>query len=143
MSDDLFSPTIKTPSAPAAPPWRPESIVYPAIFGGPLAATVLGLLNGRRLGVRPGPMVLIALAGVAAIVARVVVTVLLAGGTGTRVIGSLAGAAVWGAVEMVQRRPFRVFLYNDGEPASLVGPGLAAAIGCGLVEAVVIFGVLP
>jgi hypothetical protein len=38
----------------------------------------------------------------------------------------------------VQKRPFRAYELRDGEPASLVRPGLAAAIGCGVLEAVVL-----
>jgi hypothetical protein len=142
MNDDLFTPTVVRARVPKSPPWRPDSIVYPAFFGGPLAAMVLGLLNGKRLDLAARHMAVIAAAGSAAIVARFVLTAATEGDVSVRLLGSIAGALVWGTIVAVQRRPFRAFTFRDGEPARLVGPGLAAAIGCGLLEAVVLSGVL-
>jgi hypothetical protein len=140
MTDDLFTPTIRTPSVPAVPPWRPESIVYPAFFGGALAATVLGVLNGRRLALARTQLWLIVGAGIAAVAARAVF-VASTEGLG-RISGVVAGLLVWLVINTLQRRPFRAFLQNNGEPASLVGPGFLAAIGCGLAELILIYGVL-
>lgn len=135
MDDELFRPTIETEPAPlSAPAWQPDSIVYPAFFGGALAATVLGLINGRRLGLRIGPLVGIAAAGVAAIAGRALATAALDARSGLRLLGSIAGLAVWGVIMLFQKRPFRIYTARDREPASLVWPGIAAAIGCGLVE---------
>ncbi len=135
MTDELFRPTIEARQAPLKPPWRPGSIVYPAFFGGPLAGTVLGLLNGRRLSLGWRAMLAIGVAGVAAIVGRGVATVMTDGQTSGRLLGALAGAAIWGVIAFVQKRHFRVFELAGGEPSSLVGPGFAAAIGCGVLEA--------
>jgi hypothetical protein len=139
MSDDLFQPTISQAPRPTVPPWRPESILYPAFFGGPMAAAALGFLNGRKLSLRPGALGVIVAAGLAGFVARAFVTSLMDGTSGTRVIGAAAGVLVWLVVMAFQRRPFRIFLYNDGEPASLVGPGIAAAVGFGVLEAIIIY----
>ena len=139
MDDELFRPTIKAePTTESSPPWRPESIIYPAFFGGALAGAVLGLINGRRLGLKLGPLVAIGLVGVAAVIARVVATDALDARPGTRILGSAAGIIVWLVVITTQKRPFRVYLYRDKEPASLVGPGFAAAIGLGIVEALIV-----
>ena len=138
MTDDLFRPTIEDRATVTSPPWRPQSILYPAFFGGPLAGTVLGLLNGRRLRLATGPMLAIAAAGAAAIVARFLVTSALDGRTSARLIGATAGVARVGRRRSVQKRPFRVYEIGGGEPASLVGAGFAAAIGCGILEAVVL-----
>jgi len=116
--------------------------VYPAFFGGPLAATVLGLLNGRRLSLTRTHLMLIAVAGIAAIAARVVFVATTGGNSLGRLSGAVAGLLVWLVVNALQRRPFRAFLQNNGEPASLVWPGVLAAIGCGLAEAALIFGVI-
>jgi hypothetical protein len=141
--DDLFRPTIET-AAPnqTAPPWTPDSIMYPAFFGGPLAGAVLGALNARRLGLKATAVVLIAAAGLAAFLARILITMQLDANTGSRFVGAACGLAVWGVVIATQRRPFRRYTVTGREPDSLVAPGLAAAIGCGLFEAILIYGVI-
>ena len=42
MQDELFNPTIRARDTAGKPPWRPDSIFYPAFFGGPIAAATLG-----------------------------------------------------------------------------------------------------
>jgi hypothetical protein len=138
LTDDLFRPTIEARPVPAERPWRPGSIVYPAFFGGPLAATVLGVLNGRRLALDRTTTLAIAGAGGAAIAGRLVLTAALHPDSVGRLLGSVGGLLVWTVVLAVQKRPFRAYELRDGEPASLVRPGLAAAVGCGVLEAVVL-----
>ena len=138
VHDDLFRPTIEEPVATGKPPWRPESIVYPAFFGGPLAAATLGVLNGRRLGLAAGPLAGIATAGAACFGARLAVAAVIEGNSAVRLAGTVTGLLVWLLVLLLQRRPFRVHSYRGAEPASLVLPGLAAAVGLGLFEALVI-----
>jgi hypothetical protein len=142
MPDELFSPTIREQPAPGKPPWRPESILYPAFFGGPLAAATLGVLNGRRLRLPGRDLVLIAVAGLAAFGARLAVSAAVEGNSGVRLAGTVAGVLVWLVVLALQRKPFRLYTYRGGEPASLVGPGFAAFIGCGLLEAGLILGLV-
>jgi hypothetical protein len=115
-----------------------ESLYYPAFFGGALTAMVLGLANGRRLSLRPLPMAMIAVAGAVAFAARIIATDMIASTTFDRFIGALAGSAVWGVVLATQRRSYRQFLMRGIEPASLWGPGLAAAIGLGTAEALIV-----
>lgn len=138
MNDDLFRPTITAPAEIVVPPWRPDSIIYPAFFGGPLAATVLGLVNARRLMLGSRQLLAVAAAGVACVVARLVLTGLLDGQVAARVLAGLAGIAVWGVITATQKKTFRVYEYGDGQPASLLGPGIAAAVGCGLAENILI-----
>ncbi|MCO8270182.1 hypothetical protein M1L60_06195 [Actinoplanes sp. TRM 88003] len=138
MHDDLFRPTISEQPPPGKPPWRPESIVYPAFFGGPLAAATLGLLNGRRLALPTTHLVAIGAAGVAGFGARIAVGALTDGNSALRLAGTVCGLLVWLVVLSLQRRPFRVATLRGREPARLIGPGFAAAIGCGLFEALVL-----
>lgn len=138
MQDELFNPTIHAQPPPGKPPWRPESILYPAFFGGPLAAATLGVLNGRRLALPGSHLLAIAAAGLAAFGARIVVSAAVEDRSVVRLAGTVAGVLVWLVVLGLQRRRFRTFSYRGGEPASLVGPGFAAFIGCGLLEAVLI-----
>jgi hypothetical protein len=143
MADDLFRPTVRERPVPGKRPWRPESIFYPAFFGGPLAAATLGILNGRRLRLPGARVALIAVAGLVAFGIRVALSLWLAdGNSGIRLAGSVTGALTWLAVLYVERRPFRAYTFADGEPASLVGPGIIAALGCGMAEALAILGLL-
>ncbi|MFC7247572.1 hypothetical protein ACFQO7_34350 [Catellatospora aurea] len=138
MNDDLFRPTITAaPVAAGDPPWRPSSIVYPAFLGGPLAVAVLGVLNARRLSLGVNQQLAVAAAGLAAVAARLALTALL-GQTQARILGTVFGLLVWGVVSMTQKKAFRAYEYGNGEPASLIGAGLAAVIGCGLLENILI-----
>ena len=52
MSDDLLQPSIgKTVSAPRKMPWRMQSQLWVAFFGGIAAVTTIAILNARRLGI--------------------------------------------------------------------------------------------
>ena len=139
MPDELFMPTIRERPVGGKAPWRPQSIFYPAFFGGPLAAATLGVLNGRRLALPAGQLLIIAAAGLAAFAARIAVTGSLADNSSARLTGTIAGVLVWLVVLAFQRRPFRAFSYADGTPAGLIGAGFAAFLGCGLFEAIVIY----
>jgi hypothetical protein len=130
-------PTITDTPPPLHRPWRVDSLVYPAFFGGPLAATYLGAVNARRLGVSGRHVALILAAGAAALIAMVLVTVLVLADASTgaqRITFSIAGVAVWGVIQLVQRRPFRVFLLRGGEPASLWAVGIAVTVGSILLQ---------
>jgi hypothetical protein len=140
VTDDLFTPTVRDSQAPTEKPWNPDSIVYAAFFGGPLAGAVLGILNGRKLLLSRSHLLLIALAGVVAIAGRLVFTAW-QGHAAARIGGAMAGVLVWLVVNALQRKAFRAAIHNGLEPASLVGPGIAAAIGCGLIEVILIVAV--
>jgi hypothetical protein len=142
VPDELFTPTIRERPVDGKRPWRPESIFYPAFFGGPLAAATLGVLNGRRLRIPLGQVLTIGVAGLAAFAGRIVVTGLLEENSSARLAGTITGLLVWLVVLAFQRRPFRAYVYGDGEPASLTAAGFAAFLGCGLLEAIIIFAVV-
>ncbi|MGR6317383.1 hypothetical protein Q2K19_06045 [Micromonospora soli] len=143
MADDLFTPTI-IPTAyvdERRPPWRPGSLVYPAIFGGVLAGTTLALINASRLRLPTRATLAIAGTGLVALVARVLVTVTLLDGrvSGTgRLVGALCGALVGTVAHLAQRSRFRTWEMRGGEPASLVKAGIAAALGLGILEGLII-----
>ena len=135
--DDLLKPTIVDTPASVDRPWRVDSLVYPAFFGGPIAAAVLGAINARRLGVSGRTISLIAAAGATALAAQLLVAAFFlqeTSGSVQRFSYSLAGVAVWGVVQVAQRRPFRVFLLRGGEPASLWGPGVGMVIVSALTQ---------
>ena len=141
MNDDLFTPTVTDKASDLARPWRVDSLLFPGFFGGPLAATVLGVINGRRLGVGTRAQAAVVATGLLAIVGRLVVITAVGEFTGVRVVIALAGVTVWGAILLTQRRAFRGFQLTGGEPARLLWPGLAAAIGGFVVEALLLVAV--
>jgi hypothetical protein len=138
MQDDLFRPTIRERPVPGAPPWRPQSIAYPAFFGGPLAGAVLGVLNGRRLALPGRHLLAIAGAGLACFGVRLAIGVK-AGESSMRLSGAVAGLLVWVVVLALQRKAFRATQIRGVKPANLFGPGLAAFLGCGFLEAAVFY----
>jgi hypothetical protein len=140
MHDELFRPTVREQPTPGKPPWRPESIVYPAFFGGPLAGALLGVLNGRRLGLAGWQLAVIGAAGLAGFGGRLALSAAVEGSSAVRLAGNVAGALVWLVVLAFQRRPFRAFTLRGTEPASLVGPGWAALLAGGALELIVIIG---
>ena len=142
MHDEIFSPTIRDQPAPGKPPWRPESILYPAFFGGPLAAATLGVLNGRRLALPTGHLLAIAGVGLAGIGARLALSGFFDDNSAVRLAGSATGVLVWLFVLFLQRRPFRIAVLRGATPARLIVPGLLAAIGCGLLEGSLILGLI-
>lgn len=138
MQDELFRPTVRERPATGKPPWRPDSILFPAIVGGPLTAAVLGFLNGRRLAL-PGPqLAMIAAAGLAGFGVRLTVGALVEANAGVRAAGAIVGALVWLVVMAFQKRPFRTFTYQGGDPARLIWPGLAVFFTVGIAEVVLI-----
>lgn len=138
MTDDLFSPTVREHPVSRKRPWRPESIFYAAFFGGPLTAAVLGVINGRRLGV-PAPKVLLtALAGLAGFGAWIVAATVVDANNVVRLFGSITGSLAWLVVIAFQRAPFRAYTYGDGEPARLVLPGIVTAIVLVVAQATII-----
>jgi hypothetical protein len=142
VNDDLFTPTVTARASDLRRPWRVDSLLYPAFFGGPLAATVLGLINGRRLGLETRAIMAVAATGLVAIAGRIAVIGVFGQLTGARVVSALAGIAVWGAILVTQRSAFRGFQLTGGEPAGLLWPGLAAVVGGFLVEAILLVIVL-
>lgn len=140
MSDELLTPTIHQFTAPARQPWDVASLLYPAVFGGALAATVLGLINGYRLGVGTARQALVATVGTAVLALHIVAVVAIAD-RGYELLPALtvaAGMLVWSATRATQLRAERAFLLRGGESAPLWRPGLAAAVGGGLIEGLLI-----
>lgn len=139
--DDLLKPTIIETPPPTRPPWRVDSLVYPAFFGGPIAATVLGAINARRLGVDNRKTALIYATGAAALTAQLLVIAFFlaeANPSAQRFSHSLAGVAVWGVAQYLQRARFRVFQLRGGEPAGLLAVGIGAIIASGIIQFVLV-----
>lgn len=136
MTDDLFQPTLDTEPVLPLPPWRPDSIFYPAFFGGPLAATVLGVANAWKLALGRRMILGLAAFGLAVVTVRITVAVALPD-TDTRLLHFIAGFAVFAVVFATQRKPFRAYEYG-WVPAGIAVPGWLTGIGCWFAETVTI-----
>jgi hypothetical protein len=134
---DLFTPTITAQATTGRPPWSVPALVFPALVGGPLAVTVLGLINGRRLRIGTAGQASVAVAGVVAFGLRLLAAALLGGSAGGgRIASGLAGALAYGVVTYFQQRPYRAFALRGGDSAGLLWPGVAATVGAIVVDLV-------
>ena len=142
-ADDLLKPSFadRAPSAPAAErPWRLSSQGYVAFFGGVLAVTTIAFINARRLGLAAGPLALILLAGFGGLAAEIAVLSTMADATDSqiRMVARIVAFGAWGGMYLLQRAADRRYHHfrsgDDDEYAGLLGPGLLASIGLGLVE---------
>jgi hypothetical protein len=139
--DHLFEPTLGAPRArsDSGPrPWRLDSQGYVSFFGGPLAAALVGVLNGRRLGLQTPRLVWIAATG---LVAFAVAAAVIAG-TGSevpRLVLIVAGVLTYVVSRRLQKpadERWRVGRSDDEAYASLWAPGLAIVVGAALATGV-------
>jgi hypothetical protein len=142
MPDELLRPTIGADVDLSVRPWRLMPQAYVAFFGGVIATTVIAFLNARRLGVVASKRRLIlALGAVGLVVAAVVLTFLTddtSTSSGIRVAIRVVAVATCLAQLRIQQPMDRAFQLRSSEYASLWGPGIAAVIGGGLVEVVLL-----
>lgn len=146
MQDELLRPTIGAGVDLSARPWRLVSQTYVAFFGGVMASTAIAFLNARRLGVAADQRRLILGAGAAGlVVAAVVISLLTADGSsssGLRVAVRVVAVLACIVQLRIQRPMDRAFQLRGGEYGSLWGPGIAAVVGCGLLEAALLTAVV-
>jgi len=160
MPDSVLPTVITVARRAEAPPWRVGSLAVPALFGGPLAVTLLGLVNGRRLRATPAAQLAVAAAGLVALLAQIVIGVAagrfwlgmlslaqsaesvaawLALAGLQCLVGATAGMATWLAVTAFQHWPCHAYEQRGGEPGRLLLPGLGVVLGVVLVEAVAVY----
>ena len=112
-------------------PWRVGSQIYVGILGGPIAVTIIALLNALRLRMPSRALALIGAVGVAAIALAVLLVSVLP--EEARIGAQITGAAAAGLFYLLQRRHDRVyFAFSDEDDDlaydSLWGPGVGAVI---------------
>jgi predicted MFS family arabinose efflux permease len=141
MPDELLRPTIRTDVDLSVRPWRLMSQTYVAFFGGVIAVTVIAFINARRLGVDQAKRRLILLAGgLGLIAAAVVITVLTDDGTssGLRIAIRVVAVVCCLILLRIQQPMDRAFQLRGVDHGSLWGPGIAAVIGGGVLEAILL-----
>lgn len=138
MSDELLRPTIGADIDLSARPWRLMSQAYVAFFGGVIATTVIAVLNARRLGVPVnGRRQLLLSGGVGLVLAAAAIVLLtdeLTASSGTRLVIRVVAVLTCLFQLRIQQPMDRAFQLRGTEYKSLWGPGIAAVIGCGLLE---------
>ncbi len=167
-SDDLLRPSLGEvpdfdPDLPA--PWRPQSQVYLAFFGGLLAVTVIAYLNGERLRMPMGERRRFLFVGLslALLSAFVFVGFLLEGTDLTDLAavkdslgrvppreyrwGKRLVSVLWAMLMVRQQRPYERSYLNqtsrnpDEVHASLWKPGFLAALAMTPVDLAILFAV--
>jgi len=142
MPDELLRPAIGAGVDISVRPWRLMSQTYVAFFGGVIASTIIASLNARRLGVDVAKRRLILLIGAGGLVAVIAAFSLLDGDdltsglrVGVRVIAILTCLA-----QLRLQRPMdRAFQLRGTDYRSLWVPGIAAAIGGAIAEALILW----
>jgi hypothetical protein len=137
VKGDLLTPTLgdhRPRDWTARLPWQLGSQVFVAFLGGPVAVTIIAVLNGLRLRMPPARVALMVAIGVAGTIAGVLAAGLIDAGTAPRLLVQVAGVVTYGPLYLLQRSPDRVHStfspHTDPEDdyGSLWGPGLAAVI---------------
>jgi hypothetical protein len=146
-NDDVFEPSLAGYREAEERPWRLGSQFYVAFFGGVAAVTAIAWLNAKRLGLDERKRLLILLAGAAGLVATVVVPLVTGedAADAYKITSRIVGVVAFGAMYLIQRSADRVhesFGDEDETYASLWGPGLAAVLVGGVLQAALVFGVL-
>lgn len=148
--DELLTPTVGTTRRRSDRPWRLGSQFWVAFFGGPLAAALIGYLNGSRLGIPERAkrwMVAAGAAGLGLAVALAVAIVSFDVDVGARLANQMAGVVTYGATYKLQRSGDRVHqFYGEGDDEdaydSLWGPGVAIVLGAGIPSALLVAAVM-
>jgi peptidoglycan/LPS O-acetylase OafA/YrhL len=152
QEDDLFTPSLAggRRAVPAAGrrPWRLGSQFYVAVFGGPIAAGLVGYLNGKRLGLPPRRLAAVAGIAAAALVAVAIVAAVVAANANEdrplRLVSMVGGAAAYVGIRQLQKdadRRYGVGRSEDESYDSLWLPGLGIALVGGIVAGIVILSV--
>ena len=145
MPDELLRPTIGADVDLSVRPWRLMSQAYVAFFGGVIATTLIAYLNAKRLGVEASKRRLVLIGGGVGLVLAAVAFTLLTNSSeitsGVRVAIRVIAVAVCLVLLRIQQPMDRAFQLRNAEYASLWGPGIAAVIGCGLIEIALLAGV--
>ena len=142
VKGDLLTPTL-TEHRPRdwheRLPWRLGSQVFVAFLGGPVAVTIIAVLNGARLRMPRERLLLMAAIGVAGTIAGVLAAGLIDLGS-ARLLVQVAGVLTAGPLHLLQRSPDRVHStfspHHDPEDdyGSLWLPGLGAVLAGWLVQ---------
>ncbi len=150
LEDDLFSPSLagfrRGAPPPGERPWRLGSQFYVAVFGGPVAAGLVGYENGKRLGLPARRLGAIAAVALAALAGVAIAAVLLDSEDSRplQLVVMVAGAAAYVPIRELQRdadRGYRVGRNEDASYDSLWRLGIGAVVVGIVLAGLVMLGV--
>lgn len=150
VKGDLLTPTLsehRPRDWHAHLPWQLGSQVFVAFLGGPVAVTIIAVLNGARLRMPRSLLWVMAAIGTAGAIAGVLTAGLVDAGTAPRLFVQVAGVVTYGPLYLLQRSPDRVHSTfsphadPDDDYASLWLPGIAAVVAGWLVQLPLVAGV--
>lgn len=134
--DELLRPTVQdNAGVPGLLPWRLQSQFWVAFFGGAFAIAAIAFLNSFRLGVDAKKRWLIAILGLAGVIATAVAYFYTDSRTEHRVVTRVIAVLFFLVLRLPQKAAddhHQVF--RGGRYASLWGAGVIAAIAGGLVN---------
>jgi hypothetical protein len=147
--DDLFAPSLaggrRGVPPPGRRPWRLGSQFYVAVLGGPVAAGLVGYLNGKRLELEQGRLAAIAGIAAAALVAVAIAAGVVARSTDEsrplRLAMAIGGAVAYVAIRQLQKdadRRHAVGRSDEESYDSLWLPGVVMVVAGGVVAAIVL-----
>lgn len=140
-SDDLLQPSVRQPRTTGGQPWRLQSLGYLAFFGGVIAGTTMTFLNAGRLGASPRQrwfVIALGILGLAVTIPLVIAVYDPDDGRVYRLVARVVAVLAYLGQAWLLRPLDRAFQLRDGDYASLWVPGIAAVIGCGIAEAVLL-----
>lgn len=143
LDETLFTPSLATARAPANRPWRLQSQMWVAFFGGALALAAIAYMNARLLRVDNRTLRRLALVSVGGVIASLVVTV----GVGlfaspdsdllrnARWLNRGVALLLFVVLRRIQAPADRAYqMFYDGEYSSLWRMGLLAVFGLGTLQ---------
>ena len=146
--DELLTPSLQnqqTDPASGSRPWSVGSQVWVAFFGGIFAVTAIAYLNGRRLGLPPSRQRMILLCGSVSFLSLCALAYGLAAWFGVadtqaiRLSGRGVALLTFLAAAALQKSAARTYsFYNGEETASLWKAGIAATLGLGFLQGIVL-----
>jgi NADH:ubiquinone oxidoreductase subunit 2 (subunit N) len=153
MSDDLLQPTVQSAARePRKLPWRVQSQMWVAFFGGIAAVTVIALLNARRLEIDRRRQWMMAGAGIVALGVLFAFWMRQPAATAffdftrrardMRIIGRVIAMVLFFVLSLLQKPAdahYRIF--SKGEYAPLWTAGFAATLVLGTAQTLLLAGI--
>src|SRR5918995_281153 len=105
VKGDLLTPTLaehRPRDWSESLPWRLGSQVFVGFLGGPVAVTIIAVLNGARLRMPGARLALMAVIGLVGAVAGVLAAGLIDAGLAPRLLVQVAGVVTYGPLYLLQ-----------------------------------------
>ncbi|MEM7111988.1 MAG: hypothetical protein AAF614_06115 [Chloroflexota bacterium] len=154
--DDLFAPSLTEYTSKTAvltqPPWRLDSLLWVAFFGGATAIAVLMWLNGKRLKLQPKIQQRVLFLGIAGVLVTLIAAMILGAASvpgvwkpaesGWRVVSRVISMLAYLGMRQQQSPGDRLFRFAQGDKYdSLWRAGLISVFGLGTLQNLLAYGI--